>query len=316
MKEFIQSLINGYDAPVFFSDAHQGTILYSNEAAHQQLGFTEEQLAGQQLNDLFRNNRIIHNQPVWELEEEHYLVQNEELNLSGNEYIKSVLKPFPKEAALYYLTFQKEMAGRLVHRLHSPLNGMLGFSELLKDTSLSDKQLKYVNAIESGLNDLKSVLAEIKVLSEDIVIHETEVDTHMLAEQLVSALPEDQQHRIQLKVDDEVPDLKTDFMLLKSILEEFLLNAIQHGPQDQSAITLHFMPDRIRVNNAGEPIPESLATKIFSPFFSSKARHIGIGLAKCTAYAYELDFELNLAQNSKENGVSFDLLLSNTSVSR
>ena len=316
MKEFIQSLINGYDAPVFFSDAHQGTILYSNEAAHRQLGFSEEQLTGRHLDDLFKNNRIIQNQPIWEREEEHYLVQNEELSLSGSEYIKSVLKPFPKEAALYYLTFQKEMAGRLVHRLHSPLNGTLGFSELLKATDLDENQARYIQAIESGLNDLKSVLAEIQVLGKNVSAHKTTVDMNLLAEQVIDSLPEEQKLRMQLVMDKQVENLHTDFILLKSIIEEFLQNAVIHGPQDQSSITLHFMPDRIRVNNEGPPISESLAGKIFCPFFSSKAQHIGIGLAKCTAYAYELDYELKLAENSTETGISFDILFADSAVTK
>ncbi len=308
MTDVIRALLDGYDTPVFLSDARQGIILFTNRKVQQTLGISDQRLAGTPLEDLLKRTRLIQKQPVFEHKDRQYLVQNEELTLSGTDYIKSVLKPFNKEVILSHLDFQKEMSARLVHLLHSPLNGVSGFTELLKSTGLSKKQLEYVYEIEDGLKHVASVLSDVHSLAEPVNLNKTEVNFSRLAGQAVEALPELHQKRISVVIEAGTTPIKTDFTLLKLIVEEFLLNAVQHGADDGSPITLHINNSRMRVNNASEPIPESMAAKLFHPFFSGKARHTGIGLAKCTAYAQYLDMELKLSENSEAKGISFDIV--------
>lgn len=308
MSDVVRALLDGYDIPVFLSDARRGTILFTNHAVQQTLGFSEQRLAGTPLNDLLNYTRVIQKQPVFEHNDHQYLVQNEQLTLSGTDYIKSVLKPFQKEEILSHLDFQKEMSGRLVHLMHSPLNGVSGFAELLKSTDLSEKQAHYIKEIEDGLKGVAAVLSDVQSLAEPVSISKAEVNFSRLAEQAIDSLPEPQQQRIGIIIEAGTAPIETDFTLLKSMVKEFLKNAVQHGPDDKSPVILHINNSRIRVSNAGSPIPEPLAAKVFHPFFSGKARHTGIGLAKCTAYAHHLNMELKLAANSEAEGVSFDIV--------
>src|SRR5699024_4150865 len=134
------------------------------------------------------------------------------------------------------------------------------------------------------------------------------VEFKILAEQVLASFSEEKQKRIEVIFDAERK--VTDYFLILSIIEELAQNAFEHSGSSSSAITLHFGSDRIRVNNTGNLIPEELKPKIFFPFFSGKARGMGIGLAKCSYYANHLGVKLKLSQNSPETGVSFDIIFS------
>jgi len=309
MKHFIKTFLEGYDIPVLLSDKQEHIILYANSAVHQELKLSDEQLADLRLNELLDKRKVIQEQAVWEYNNKYYLVNNEEFTISDTEYVKSTLESYSQSSQVEHLDFQKEMAIRLVHRLRSPLNGILGFTELLRDGVSDRKHKEYIAAIEDGLTDLKSVLSKIHAMGEDVVVNETNVDVYQLANKTKAFFPESQQQRIKIIIDGDVDTLQTDFNILKSIIIECLQNAVQHGACEQSDIILHFSANRIRIHNEGPPIAEWLSPNVFYPFFSSKARKMGIGLAKCAYYARELDLELELAQNSEEDGVSFDIKL-------
>lgn len=309
MDNLIQTLLDGYDTPVFLSDADQGEIMFVNHAAEQKLGFSKTKVKGTRINDWVQRDTMIWHQPIMEHGDSFYMVQNENFTFSGTKFIKYTFKPFSERAALSYFNLQQEMASRIVHRMRSPLTGVLGFAELLEETSLDDQQLRYVNAVEEGLDDLESVLSELKVLGEDIAVQKRNVDVRLLMEQVIESLPAELAGRVSLTIDTQVEHIETSFILLKAIIEEVLVNAFEHGAGGRTPVHIHWGEKQIRIHNEGEPIPESLTPYIFYPFFSGKARTMGIGLAKCAHYAHELGIGLNLAENSIEKGISFDIIL-------
>lgn len=308
MNNLIQTLLDGYESPVFLSDAEKGKVVYVNDAAEQALGISRQKVKGTRLKDLVHQDTVISSQPLVEHEGRFYLVQDENFTFSGDKFIKSTLKPFSDETALSYFNLQQQMASRIVHRMRSPLTGALGFAELLEETSLDDQQLKYIGAVEKGLDDMKSVLAELKILGEDIEVQNRKVDFRLLAEQVIGSLSEESAARVVLTIDEKSESIETSFILLTSIIEELLSNAFCHGA-DNVPVQLQFLENRIRIHNDGTPIPRSLAPYIFYPFFAGKARSMGIGLAKCAYYAYQLGIEIKLAENSREKGISFDIIL-------
>ncbi len=96
------------------------------------------------------------------------------------------------------------MAKLLVHRIHSPLNGVTGFTELLKNLDLSEKQEQYVNSIEEGLDDLKYILSRIRELAEDINVQISMIDVQDFADKIINQYPPEQKEQIDLTIDSEV----------------------------------------------------------------------------------------------------------------
>lgn len=309
MEKTIQTLLNGYEQPAILSNAEDGSIVFLNTAAQNKLGLSSSKHTKRTLHDLFSSRRIIQQNVIWERHENQFEVHEEKLNIGDQKYIRSIIKPIQKEQeVLDLIEMQKEMSRLLVHRFHSPLNGITGFTELLKELELTEKQGRYVESIEEGLDDFKEILAEIRNLAEDIEVQYTTINVQSFSQELLDQYSQEEKNRIDLKIDPSAIELHTDFVLLKKILLELLDNALEFSPDSHQNIRLHFRDDGIiRVTNHGKQIPESFTQKMFYPFFSNKARGIGLGLSKCLYFAHELGYEIILSENSSVEGISFDV---------
>ena len=305
INQTVQTLLNGYEQPAVLSDAQDGHIVFLNDAAQQQMGLSYNRHGDKKLDDLFDSQSMIDQDNIWERRENSYQISEEELEIEGEKYIHSVIKPL-NEPNLSDL--QKEMAKLLVHRFNSPLNGVTGFTELLKDLSLTAKQERYIDSIESGLDDFKEILANINELAQDIDVRLSSINYEQLKASILALYSSDEQQKIEVTIDRDIPQLHSDPILLKAMIKELLDNALKFGDDNNPQITLHFRDDHtIRVTNNGTPIPEEQTRNIFYPFFSSKARGIGLGLAKCDYYGKALGYTLSLSSNSQKEGISFDI---------
>ncbi len=308
MHKTIQTLLNGYERPAILSDEGDRNIVFLNDAAKKELGISLQQASNSTLYDLFTSRRVIHENVIWERSERQFEITEEKINIEGHTYIKATLVPVDKKEIVDLIEIQQEMAKLLVHRIHSPLNGVTGFTELLKDLDLSEKQEQYVNSIEEGLDDLKYILSRIRELAEDIDVQISTIDVQDFTDKIINQYPPEQKNQIDLTIDSEVYELQTDFVLLKSIITELLDNALQFNKSSQQKVELHFKDDAtIRVTSYGAQIPESFTQKMFYPFFSNKARGVGLGLSKCIRYARELGYKIEMSENSTVNGISFDI---------
>jgi signal transduction histidine kinase len=91
---------------------------------------------------------------------------------------------------------------------------------------------------------------------------------------------------IQLKISfqDNIKTVKIDVSLLKRVMSNLLLNAIQAMP-DGGKITIASTrkDDQIKIDikDTGVGIAESIKAKIFTPLFTTKSKGQGFGLAVC-----------------------------------
>lgn len=309
MDSTIQTLLNGYLQPAFLADASDRSILFLNNAAQEEFGFPLNQSSSTTLQDLFSSRKIIKQGLVWQRNKGEFEFHEEKFKAGNQEYILTVAEPIEKEGKPVDLfELQKDIARLIVHRFHSPLNGISGFTELLKNTDLDKKQSSYIDSIEKGLEDFKEILSEIKELADEPQVQYSRFNAEKFGKSILSQYPADQKNRIELSIDSEVTELHSDFVLLQKIIAELLKNALQFSTPTNGIVRLHFREDNIiRVTNYGKQIPASFVNKMFYPFYSNKARGIGIGLSKATYFARELGYEIVLAQNSSTEGISFDI---------
>jgi two-component system, NtrC family, sensor histidine kinase HydH len=120
------------------------------------------------------------------------------------------------------------------------------------------------------------------------------------------------QKNVQLEVDaPEELTVKADAGQLQQALMNLLLNAVDASPAG-SKVALRSRDERdgihIDVENAGEPIPESVLSRIFEPFFTTKPRGTGLGLAIARKIARSQGGDLVLAGNGPSI-VRFSLVL-------
>lgn len=309
MESTIQTFLNGYTQPAFLSDAADRSILFLNQAAERAFGFLENQNTEGTLQDFFNSKKVIKQDLLWERNKGEFEFHEEEFRINEQEYILTVVKSQKKgQKPLDLFELQKDMAKLIVHRFHSPLNGISGFTELLKNTDLDEKQSSYIESIEKGLTDFKEILSELKELAVDIEVQYSRIDVDKFSRDILDHYSENQKKRIDVCIDPEIKEIRSDYVLLQKIVIELLNNAIEFSSKPTGNIKLHFRKDHcIRVTNFGKKIPESFTQKMFYPFYSNKARGIGLGLPKIYYFAKELGYDVVLAQNSTSKGISFDI---------
>ncbi len=189
------------------------------------------------------------------------------------------------------------------HELRSPLNGVLGYAQLLQmDNRLVDDQLHDINVIYHSGQHLLNMINEILDLSKiEAGKMELQIEQLLLREMIeqiggmLATKAADKQIDFSWKVNADVPNIITaDPVRLQQILLNLLSNAIKFT--DKGGVQCHIglaegedIPSgkariRFTVSDTGRGIAEKDIGKLFTPFEQIEARRgdakgTGLGLA-------------------------------------
>ena len=187
------------------------------------------------------------------------------------------------------------------HEIRSPMNAILGFSELLEPEGLTPKQSQYVRAIrDSGAALLKlinDILDLSKIEAGKLDLHPTPTDMRDSCEFLRTLFAEQAiKKSIQLKfeVDPGLPRaLILDRLRLRQILVNLLANAIKFTDEGYVNTRIGWESQNngstgtllVHVEDTGIGIPADKLESVFQMFFQAHNRRdaesqgTGIGLA-------------------------------------
>lgn len=183
-----------------------------------------------------------------------------------------------------------EMASAVAHELRNPLAGIGGFAALLKEDLADDvDKVKLIDKVLQGVNDLERIASNLLFLTRRTGVKRDQVDLNMLLNDLVQFL-QAEIHRNNLKVvlsvrlpEENIP-LSADHELLKMIFINIIRNAIQAVENEGIVlIKLEWMllHNRVKVEiiDNGCGIAPDDRPKLFNPFFTTRTRGTGLGLA-------------------------------------
>jgi len=134
----------------------------------------------------------------------------------------------------------------LNHEIRTPINIINGFSQLFENTTDVEKQKKYANVISQNTNKLLMLVGNIIELSEiqqgRINLHYIKVNVNaFLREELAFLKTSLEQHnRFEVVPSIQLPDMPVesyvDIKYLKTVVENILLNAVQHTNSGEISI--------------------------------------------------------------------------------
>lgn len=184
---------------------------------------------------------------------------------------------------------------KLNHDLRGPINGVLGMSELLLDTSLSANQQEYLNTVQTSGYSLLTQVDEIQNLTRigtnKLPLKIEQFDLHDMLEELVSPYARMAQSKgIELVVDvgSMVPDqLKANRKLLFQVLRIVLDNAVNYTETGEIIFSLSILsPGKldIELKDTGSGIIKEFQQRIFEfPQYRQNTKeqvHLGLPIAK------------------------------------
>ena len=187
------------------------------------------------------------------------------------------------------------------HEIRTPMNAVIGFSELLKETSLSNNQLEYTNMIyESGemlLAIIEDILDFSKIEAGKVSLEKTVFNMEIMINKLLKILNA-KLYEKPIKLSCHYPEnthrfFKGDSTRVRQILLNLLSNAIKFTEKGKIIVSV-FMPDnrvsrigkiktiKISVKDTGIGIPKQKLKEIFKSFIqadlSTTRKYGGTGL--------------------------------------
>ena len=187
--------------------------------------------------------------------------------------------------------------GSLSHELRTPMNAVIGLSELLLDMPMEELQRDYVNTIFESASALvkliNSVLDIAKIEAGKVNLTPAPTDCRKVANTVVKmfALETDQQKNdLTLDVGADVPSyLLLDEGRYTQILTNLVTNAIKNTKNGRVVISIGVTEDKAspkltpEVSDTGVGISDEHIEKIFGAYqqFGNLNQGVGLGLTIC-----------------------------------
>ena len=243
--------------------------------------------------------------------------------------IKFVKKQMANALALYDEAKQEtekavkakgEFMSKLSHEFRTPMNALMGYSDLLIKREESDITKRYASGIKSATNRLLNLfndLIEISRIESGIsVSNEEEYDFAVLINTLMDSISHEVSEKgliMKLDFDDDLPrKLYGDFYHLRQIISNLLDNAVKYT--EKGYISLHIHAARIDdvaesgrkkvkisfcVKDTGVGIRKKDKDKLFDVFaqFNSKNPYAnqgaGVGLTVAKYYSHQMQGDIS-----------------------
>ncbi|RIL01571.1 MAG: hypothetical protein DCC71_17470 [Proteobacteria bacterium] len=222
-----------------------------------------------------------------------------------------------------------EMAAGLAHEIRNPLAGMEILTGLLRRRLAGrDEELALVNELTSELRRVAQTVTDSLEFVRPVALRREPVDpVELLEESLARA-----RSRVPFDVDvqreyaETVPELRADGERLEGVLTNLIVNAFEamHGAgSDPARVLLGVRVESadapwaaadagpelvLTVGDTGPGIPEDLRERVFYPFFTTKQRGSGVGLAQAQKIVAGHGGRLDL-ESEKGQGATFRVRL-------
>ncbi len=188
-----------------------------------------------------------------------------------------------------------EMAASLAHQVRTPLAAALLYVAHLEKSELSDdKRLQISGKLRSRLHHLNGLIKDMLHYARGGSSGDEQIDVGSFVDGLQQTLEEELKRSLKgefswdIQLDNEMTFLGNRDALLTSV-QNLVNNAmdVTEGAVNITFRILEVEQDKIemQVVDDGPGIPKEMQEQIFEPFFTSRARGTGLGLAVVQAVA-------------------------------
>ena len=208
----------------------------------------------------------------------------------------------------------EEMAPVLAHEIRNPLGSIKGAAQYLKDEAATDEQRELLNVIVEGTDRLNNVVSRFLEYTRPYQLNLKSHNINVIIQKAIAIMAADksaEKINILRELDENLPAVDVDEQLLMQVILNIALNAIESMPQGG---TLTFctsgrdvQDDRmvsLSLKDTGSGISSENIKNIFKPFFTTKERGVGLGLAICQKIIREHGGSIS-AQSNPAGGTEF-----------
>lgn len=205
-------------------------------------------------------------------------------DITGQKEMQALMAQAERLAALGEL-----MAG-VAHEIRNPLAAVRGFVQCLQQDDLSAAEKnEYIAVVLKEVDSINRVIQQLLELARPSRNYFSLTRLNLLVRDAValvrSARSATASIRFELQLDESLPDIYLDREMIKQVLLNLLINAVQavDGTAGRITVTTRSEDDGqqqvVEVADNGQGIADAIRSRLFTPFFTTKAAGTGIGLA-------------------------------------
>lgn len=210
----------------------------------------------------------------------------------------------------------------IAHELNNPLQSVLGHLELLRVTGNFPKPIRQqIQTVSREADRAAKIVRNLLVFAGSGRLARRSVSVNALLRRVVSI----RQHacrvahiQIVRHYDEKLPRIKSDPLMLHQVFLNMMVNAehaiVASGRPGRIEIATETAADGTRifatVRDTGDGIPESVISRVFEPFYTTKEVGKGTGLGLAIAYGIVHDHggDITVA-NQPDGGAMFTVEL-------
>jgi len=178
-----------------------------------------------------------------------------------------------------------EMAAAVAHEIKNPLAGIGGAVKVIgRGFPEDDPRHEVVLEVQDQVKRLDNTIREMLTFARPATPHPTELDLQEFLDRIMRVMGEEPQvknHEVRVEVPPGL-SVHADPQLLENILVNLILNAAQALGRDPGHITVRAYAKagdvRIEIADDGPGIPDDVLPRLFKPFFTTRTRGTGLGL--------------------------------------
>lgn len=207
-----------------------------------------------------------------------------------------------------------EIAAGISHELNNPIGVICGFTELLlKRKEITESDREFINDINNEAQRCKKLLGQMLDFARTPAPRYIETDIKGLLNETIRLFNSEKFRgvRISFIAPDDSPLILADAVQIRQVLFNLILNSCEamncYGDVD---INLSYTESaaEILISDTGPGIGEDVMGRIFTPFFTTKAGGVGLGLAVCSDLIEKHNGSIT-AKNKNSRGAEFFISL-------
>lgn len=209
-----------------------------------------------------------------------------------------------------------EMSAGLAHEFKNAIATLQGYAQLLQNLELNDKAQAAAASLLNEVRNLSGMVTAFLNFARPQPLQLEEVSlSELIADCGLELEPLFQELRVELVVNTkELLPVLADERMLRLALLNLMRNGAEAIAEEKTARSVFVTTRRdddhavIEVRDTGSGVPVAELQKIFIPFFTTKARGHGVGLALSHRIITQHGGTLT-ASNSPEGGAIFTVIL-------
>lgn len=244
-----------------------------------------------------------------------------EVAASFNEMAASLKEQMQEMQRTEQLRVCGEMAAGLAHEIRNPLAGMkISIEVLLSELNLEDRDRDVLLKVIEQIRNIELLMKNLLNYARPVAAQPVSFNVNRVLEKAIYFIEKHPSFvsgvackQLTRELDDHLPDIVGDPQQLQQVFLNLLLNAADAIGEGGiiTVKTAHNAQARtvaVSIRDTGSGIAAELQEKIFQPFFTTKGKGTGLGLAVSKRIVEEHGGTIEVA-NHIPGGVTFTITL-------